>query len=116
MDDHMDKSELTDTTKVYYTIGEVAEMLGENISLIRYWESHFSGIKARRNSRGHRLYTREQLLRLKSIHHLVKVKRMTLEGANDALRSSAERIDKETEIREKLLHIREFLKELREQL
>lgn len=111
-----DQLQLPNDGKVYYTIGEVAELLGENVSLIRFWEKHFKAIRPKRNNKGHRIFTRDQLIRLKSIHHLVKVKGMTLQGAAEALSTEGEMIDKETALRERLLGIRDFLKELRSQL
>lgn len=59
--------------KLYYTIGEVAEMLGESTSLIRFWSTTFSEfIKPVRNKKGNRLFTAEDVANYKIIHHLVK--------------------------------------------
>ena len=58
--------------KLYYTMGEVAEMFDVNASLIRYWESKFSCIRPHKNKKGNRLFTPEDIERLKQIYHLVK--------------------------------------------
>ena len=60
--------------KYLYTIGEVADILGENVSLVRFWSNEFSRfIKPQRNAKGNRLFTREDLEVMRQIHHLVKV-------------------------------------------
>lgn len=73
--------------KLYYTIGEVAAELGVNTSLIRYWEKEMGGLKPRRTSKGDRLFERKDIDQLKRIHHLVKEKGFTLNGAREQLRS-----------------------------
>ena len=68
--------------KLYYTIGEVSEILGESSSLVRFWTNSFSRyLKPKRNAKGNRLYTQEEIEVLKQIHLLVKVQGMTLDGA-----------------------------------
>lgn len=73
----------TDSTseKLYYPIGEVAEMFGVNTSLIRFWEKEFEVLKPHKNKKGNRLFTNEDVANLKLIFHLVKEKGYTLEGA-----------------------------------
>ena len=69
--------------KVFYTIGEVAEILGESASLVRYWTNTFSKfLKPKRNAKGNRLYKKEDIDTIKQIHLLVKTEGMTLEGAS----------------------------------
>ncbi|MFA8300189.1 MAG: MerR family transcriptional regulator [Hyphomicrobiales bacterium] len=71
--------------KVYYSIGEVAEMFNVNTSLIRYWEKEFKILKPKKNRKGNRLFTVEDIENLKNIYSLVKEKGYTLQGAKDAL-------------------------------
>jgi len=71
------------STKVYYKIGEVAEMFNVNTSLIRYWEQEFKIIKPKKSSKGTRLFTKRDIDNFRIIHELVKVKGMTIQGAND---------------------------------
>ena len=71
--------------KLYYSIGEVAEVFGVNASLIRYWEQEFPVIKPKRNRKGNRYFTPEDINNLKIIYHLVKEKGYTLDGARVAL-------------------------------
>ena len=72
--------------KLYYSMGEVAEMFDVNQSLIRHWESQFSVLRPKRNKKGNRLFTPQDVENLKRIYHLVKECGMTLEGAKRAMR------------------------------
>ena len=67
--------------KIYYKIGEVAERFDVNPSLIRYWEKEFSIIKPKKSDGGTRMFTRKDLDHFEIIHHLIKEKGMTIQGA-----------------------------------
>lgn len=71
--------------KLYYSIGEVAKAFDVNASLIRYWEQEFPIIKPKKNKKGNRYFTPEDINNLKIIYHLVKEKGYTLDGARIAL-------------------------------
>jgi DNA-binding transcriptional MerR regulator len=73
-------------TKLYYTIGEVAEMFNVNTSLIRFWEKEFSAIKPKKNNKGNRLFTVKDILTIDRIYELVKEEGHTLDGARKSLR------------------------------
>jgi DNA-binding transcriptional MerR regulator len=83
-------------TKLYYTIGEVAEMFKVNTSLIRFWEKEFSVIQPKKNKKGNRLFTPKDIDNFNKIYHLVKVNGYTLDGAKKALKSK-EKIEIETD-------------------
>lgn len=104
--------------KLYYTMGEVAEMFDVNASLIRHWESKFNCLRPHKNKKGNRLFSPEDIERLKQIYHLVKERGMTLEGANKVMRASAKTADlsRDTEMLERLQRIRAALVEVREEL
>lgn len=103
--------------KLIYTIGEAAEILGESISLVRYWSNQFpKHLKPRRNAKGNRQYFAEDIEVLKKIHYLVKVKGMTLEGADMALSSDKSPVDKKVKALDSLKAIREQLVEVRKSL
>ncbi len=74
--------------KLFYTIGEVAEMFEVNTSLIRYWENEFSILKPKKNKKGNRLFTPKDIDNLKLIFHLVKERGMTLKGAQLKLKDN----------------------------
>jgi DNA-binding transcriptional MerR regulator len=94
--------------KLYYSIGEVAEMFEVNTSLIRFWEKEFNQLQPRKNSRGNRVYSKKDLELFKKIHHLVKEKGFTLEGAKNALREKNP-VQVSESLTDKLLRIRSEL-------
>ncbi|MEC5394010.1 MerR family transcriptional regulator [Bergeyella sp. RCAD1439] len=75
--------------KLYYSIGEVAKAFDVNTSLIRYWEQEFPILRPKKNKKGNRYFTPEDLANLKIIYHLVKEKGYTLDGARVALTTNA---------------------------
>jgi DNA-binding transcriptional MerR regulator len=100
--------------KIYFTIGEVADMLGENVSLIRYWENQFDILKPAKNKKGNRLFTSDDVFTVKLIHYLVKQKGLTLKGAQLKLKENREETIQNYEIVERLLDIRCQLVEIRD--
>lgn len=102
--------------KLYYSMGEVAEMFDVNHSLIRYWESKFDCLRPHKNQKGNRMFTPSDVEKLKQIYHLVKEQGMTLEGARKAMKGSARAIPRDTELLERLQRIRSALVEVREEL
>lgn len=104
--------------KLFYSMGEVAEMFDVNQSLIRHWESQFSVIRPKRNKKGNRLFSPQDVEYLKLIYHLVKERGMTLEGAKKALRQhkADSGVTRDAELMERLQRIRSLLAEVREDL
>lgn len=103
--------------KLYYSMGEVAEMFDVTPALIRHWEAQFDCIKPHRNKKGNRLFTPDDVERLKQIYHLVKERGMTLKGANKVLkRAKSDEVAQEMELLERLQKIRAALVEVREEL
>ena len=103
--------------KLYYSIGEAAEIIGENTSLVRYWSNEFAKhFKLTRSSRGDRKYTAEDIETLKQIHHLVNVEGLTLEGVDKALRDRKKGVDKDVKVLESLKNIRSQLEEVKKAL
>ena len=72
--------------KRYYSIGEVAKAFGVNTSLIRFWDSEFDILKPKKNAKGNRMFTPEDVKNLQLIYHLVKERGFTLEGARTHLK------------------------------
>lgn len=102
--------------KVYYSIGEVADMFSVNTSLIRFWEKEFDVIKPHKNKKGNRQFTRADIDNFHLIYHLVKEKGMTLKGAQMKLRESKEVTETNFEIVKRLKAIREELLSIKENL
>ena len=78
--------------KLYFTIGEVAQMFNVNTSHIRFWSKEFEVIRPATNKKGNRLYTQSDLENFKKIYHLVKEKGFTLKGAKSELKESKSKI------------------------
>jgi DNA-binding transcriptional MerR regulator len=100
-------------TKRYYSIGEVADLLGVSKSMLRYWEAEFPDLKPHKNGRGDRRFTPDNIHLLVEIHNLVKDRGFTLEGARKELDRRKNRdkehqacLDRLREIRAGLLAIR----------
>ena len=103
--------------KYLYTIGEVAEILEESVSLVRFWSNEFSKfIKPQRNAKGNRLYTKKDIEIFQHIHFLVKVEGLTLEGAAKRLKGEKKDVINKTKVLESLKAIRQQLSEIRETL
>ncbi len=109
-------TDLTELKKLYYSIGEVAEMFQVNASLIRFWEKEFSSINPKKNKKGNRLFTVKDIETIQRIYVLVKVDGMTLEGAKKALKEKQVTIDPiedHSEIINRLESIKERLLKLK---
>lgn len=104
------------TLKVYYSIGEVAEMFGVNTSLIRFWEKEFDIIKPNKNKKGNRQFTQSDIDNFHLIYHLVKEKGMTLKGAQQKLKENKADTENKFEIIQRLKTIKEELLSIKEQL
>jgi DNA-binding transcriptional MerR regulator len=102
--------------KLFYSIGEVAEMLNVPVSTVRFWENEFDILKPRKNKKGNRLFTAGDIKNLKIIHNLVKEKGMTLAGAKKQLSAKWDETDFKYEISQTLQNIKNLLLELRESI
>jgi DNA-binding transcriptional MerR regulator len=102
--------------KKYYTIGEVAAKFNVATSLIRFWETEFEVIKPKKNRKGNRQFTREDIENVKIIYHLVKEKGFTLQGAKDILKQDGSTVKDKMDVIDSLKEIRSFLSEVRDQL
>ena len=103
--------------KLYYTMGEVAEMFDVNLSLIRYWDSKFDVLKPKKNKKGNRLFRPEDIENFKMIYHLVKECGMTLEGAQRAMKSRGRNdVSRSAGLMERLQNVRAMLLEMREMM
>ena len=89
-------------TKLYYSISEISEQFDVSKSSIRFWESEFSILNPRKNSKGERRFTKKDIEDFKIIYHLVKEKGFTLEGAKKEIDQNKERIKQKFKILENL--------------
>jgi len=100
--------------KLYYSIGEAAEMLGVPVSTVRFWENEFVILKPMKNKKGNRMFTPADIKNLRIIHHLLKDGGMTLAGVKKRLSGKLEETDFKYEINESLLKIKNLLLEIRD--
>lgn len=100
--------------KLYWTIGEVAEMLGESVPLVRSWADGFPElVRPARNAKGNRLFTASDVEALRQIHFLVRVKGMTLKGAAKQLEADKTETERRVKVLERLKNIRSRLEEIK---
>lgn len=100
--------------KLFYSIGEVADILGENVSAVRFWSNSFGKyINPSRTAKGNRQYTAQDIETLKQIRHLLKVEGLTLEGAERKLAGDRKPVDRNVKAIESLKAIREQLVEIK---
>ena len=103
--------------KLYYTMGQTAESLGESTSPAPFWANSFSRfINPKRNAKGNRLFTKDDVEVLKQIHLLVKEQGLTLEGAARKLSSDRKKVDARVKTLDSLKEIRRQLVEVRKSL
>lgn len=102
--------------KIYYSMGEVAEMFDVNPSLLRYWEQEFDILKPHRNKKGNRLFTPKDVDNIRIIYHLLKERNMKIEVARKHIRDYRKEVDRDAEITERLMNIRAILLEIKQDL
>jgi hypothetical protein len=102
--------------KLYYSIGEVAEMFGVNDTLLRFWEREFPQISPKKGARGIRQYTKRDIETVRVVYNLVKVRGLRIEAAREALRNNYNATASATEVVDRLRAIREELVSIREEL
>lgn len=109
-------SQTDNSGKLFYTIGEVSKMFNVNTSLIRFWEKEFDIIKPKKNKKGNRLFTQQDVDNFHIIYHLVKERGFTLQGAKDKLKDNKGDTVKNLEVVKTLTRLKEFLLEVKKEL
>lgn len=112
----MKSIQIENPDKLYYSIGEVAEMFNVSRSLLRYWENEFSFLTPRKNRKGDRLFTKENITQIQIIYNLVKVRGFTLEGAKQELRKEKSHLTDQINLLERIKSVYNRLKNLEEKL
>ena len=103
-------------SKLYYSISEVSAMFGVNASLIRFWEKEFDIIKPHKNAKGNRLFTQHDIDNIALIHHYVKERRLTLEGARQKIKENRDDMEHNFQLVQSLKKVRAMLLEMKENL
>ena len=106
----------TKVEKLYYSIGEVAEMLDVPVSTVRFWDNEFEILKPMKNKKGNRLFTQTDMRNLRIIHHLLKEEGMTLSGVKKKLSEKWNETDYKFEINESLLKIKTMIQEIKDSI
>ena len=102
--------------KMLYSIGEVAKILAENVTTVRYWSNYFSKwLKPTRGGRGDRKFSPEDVDTLKFIHREIRIGQMHLEGVAEKLRNR-KAADPKDLVLDRLIEIKKSLEELRANL
>jgi DNA-binding transcriptional MerR regulator len=102
--------------KKYFSIGEVAAMFKVAPSLIRYWEGEFDSIRPKKDKKGNRRFTKDDIEKIRYIYHLVKIKGFTLQGAQEVLKKDEHQHYDKAGMVDRLHQIKKFLIEIRESL
>ncbi|MEH6511613.1 MerR family transcriptional regulator [Maribacter arcticus] len=102
--------------KRYYGIGEVARAFGVNASLIRFWEKEFDVLQPKKNAKGNRKFTPQDIKNLQLIYHLVKERGFTLDGAKTHLKEEKQKTLSNFDIIQKLERVKAELNKIKEQL
>lgn len=103
-------------SKLYYPIGEVADMFEVNTSMIRFYENEFEILQPKKNAKGNRLFRPEDIDNLKIIFHLIKDKGFTLQGAKDYMKTNKDEVQDNQKIIDSLEKLKSFMNELKNQL
>ncbi|MBQ0054203.1 MAG: MerR family transcriptional regulator [Bacteroidales bacterium] len=103
--------------KLFYTISEVASIIGESTTLVRFWSNSFPEyIKPSRNLKQNRMFTQKDLDAIKRIHYLVKEKGLTLDGARAMMKNNKDGVDNTAEIIGRLTAVKDMLLNVRNSL
>jgi len=102
--------------KLYYSISEVAKWFNLTTSQLRFWEGEFDILQPRKNKKGDRLFRAEDINNLKTIYHLLRIKKQSIEGAKDYLKANRHIAEPQVQLQQSLQNIKAFLLELKANL
>ncbi len=108
---HLPSKELL-AQKMYYPITEVASWFSVNASLLRYWEKEFDFIKPRKNKKGDRFYTVDDIAKIELIFNLLRVKKFTIEGAKEYIRFERKNKEHKNTVLKRLMVVKNNLTQL----
>lgn len=83
------------TEKIFYKIGEVAEVAGVKTSVLRFWESEFTFLKPVKSSSGQRLYSKNEVDLILQVKHLLYDEKFTIEGVKKRITTKGKVINRE---------------------
>ncbi len=112
----MNLEDLKESTKLYYSISEVAQMLEINASQIRFWEKEFNFIKPKKNAKGDRRFIKKDIENIKIVLHLLKDKKFTISGAKEYLKQKKDSLEKDLKIIQHLENAKQRIENLEKYL
>ena len=104
------------TRKIYYQMGEVCEMLDIPASTVRFWESNSKVLSPKKNNKGNRLFTPDEVTTLKIMYHLIRERKMTIAGAEQKILSDRMALKKDVSAIELLQQVRASLVTIRDEI
>lgn len=112
----LNKNKITMDDKLYYSIAEVSKEFDLPYSTLRFWETEFTKLKPKKNKRGVRFYTKEDVELVRRIAYLTKEKHFTLDGAKKAMKEEKYQNNEYKEVLDTLTKTKQFLLELKKQI
>lgn len=103
-------------SKLFYSIGEVAQVFDLNESTLRFWEKEFDNIRPKKTTKGHRQYTKADIEEIRIVYHLVKEQGLTLVGAKNVIRSNKRKLSAKMELLNRLNTIKEEILAIRAEI
>lgn len=102
--------------KAFYSIKEVAKLIGVSEATLRYWETEFPFLKPRTTSNNVRQYQDKDIEDLKVIYNMVKVRGFKIAAARKMISANRTQVESQTKVMENLLDVKAQLTELKEAL
>ncbi len=110
--------------KLYYKIGEVAELARVRTSVLRFWETEFSFLKPEKSTTGQRLYSKREVDLILQVRHLLYDEKFTIEGVKKKISSrgklvypGAVSLESSSEVKASLLvELKQELQQIRDML
>ena len=102
--------------KIQYKIGEVAKAFRVNTSKIRYWEKEFDIINPKKNKKGDRIFSKTDIIHLKTVYELTQERGMTLEGAKKELANRGKELVENQKLKMHLEYVKQTLLKIRNNL
>ncbi len=99
--------------KAYYSIREVAQMIGVSEPTLRYWETEFPFLKPRTTANKVRQYQDKDIENIRLIYGMVKVRGMKIAAARKAINANRAGVEHQTKILERLIDVKSQLMELK---
>ncbi len=102
--------------KLYYSIGELAKAFDVKTSMLRFWEKEFDILKPKKNAKGNRKFSHDDVKNIQLIFHLLKERGFTLDGAKTHIKQSQRKTLDKFDIIRKLETVKAQLLAIKDEL